>query len=541
MQDQGEESTSQGQEEPSSGGGRPDAAPVASGDPVEVFALHLRTLFASLDISQRQYALRHHYDRGTVSRYFSGQRLPERAFIEQLLDEIGDHLGHPVTAEARQETHRLFLQALSRRSPGQHRIQVLTDELADADRQLVAAQHSEHETREELHTVREQLQAVDRQLQDLLQHPQADRPRDEDALAQARRERERLERERDELRRRVAWLEEELERAVGERMRAAAHYALVERDLTAAEERPALPAPLTAPAPRPDAPSGTAAGGLDPAVAMVPAPAPGPGMLLVVLTVFVVLSALTSVEVLMVHGTQSGPGTTLGLFGGGRSDVGFTLLPQHRYHLDVFEDLVAGIITGAVLALAASPFLALPGNSVSRARITGVDLVVSIVLVLALTAGGTVRLGVLAGLTLTLGPLILLVGLYLFALAFMALIVFGVLMMGGDGISEGFGWVAEPFLRVAQFAAEVATSVAAAIAGRDLGARGGAAVGAVLGLGTGIGVGIASGLGGGSALAIGIGALTGVAGCLCAALGTSTGLPAWTRHVPDRWRARSRT
>ncbi len=97
-------------------------------------ATELRTLFSGLDVSITRYAARVHMDKSVVSRYLSGERIPRWEFVHQLLVEsalVRDRV--PPTQEViahLQSLHRAALEAGG--APG-HLVQLLQEQLAQAD------------------------------------------------------------------------------------------------------------------------------------------------------------------------------------------------------------------------------------------------------------------------------------------------------------------------------------------------------------------------------------------------------------------------
>lgn len=59
----------------------------------------LRSLFVGLRISVRRYAVRTHYDPGTVSRYLNGTAVAPAEFIDRLLTDAAEALGRPVSVQ----------------------------------------------------------------------------------------------------------------------------------------------------------------------------------------------------------------------------------------------------------------------------------------------------------------------------------------------------------------------------------------------------------------------------------------------------------
>lgn len=121
----------------------------------------MRILFHDLEISQARYAARIHRDKGSVSRFFSGERIPPWDFVHGLL--VASTLQHgstPPTTEVVAHFRRLHHAALESGGSPSHRIQLLQDRLADADlrAQRLASRESDLEVA---------LQAAQRRIADL--------------------------------------------------------------------------------------------------------------------------------------------------------------------------------------------------------------------------------------------------------------------------------------------------------------------------------------------------------------------------------------
>ncbi|MFC8131988.1 FxSxx-COOH system tetratricopeptide repeat protein [Streptomyces sp. NPDC057302] len=102
----------------------------------------LRSLFVGLRISVRRYAVRAHYDPGTVSRYLNGTAVAPAEFIERLLTDAAQALGRPVSVQATEQVTVLQRAALKATNKLGYELQVLKDQLLEADRQLQSAEAS---------------------------------------------------------------------------------------------------------------------------------------------------------------------------------------------------------------------------------------------------------------------------------------------------------------------------------------------------------------------------------------------------------------
>ncbi|MFD7235631.1 helix-turn-helix transcriptional regulator [Streptomyces syringium] len=107
-----------------------------------VLAEELRTLFNSLDMSLREFAMRHHMNASTVSRYLSGSRIPPQHFLRRLLGEASMRPGHHVplaTANRLLDVHLAALRArpaLPALPPEADRLDELRQALDDAQDEL---------------------------------------------------------------------------------------------------------------------------------------------------------------------------------------------------------------------------------------------------------------------------------------------------------------------------------------------------------------------------------------------------------------------
>lgn len=137
--------------------------PLSGNKPVPALDLarELRTLLEGLGISQNRYAARVHLDRSAVSRYLSGERIPPWGFVYDLLVESTKHNGGaPPTKVVVGHLKRLHKTALETGGSPTHRVQLLQDELAEADQRAVRALERENRLEGELRDVQHQLAQV---------------------------------------------------------------------------------------------------------------------------------------------------------------------------------------------------------------------------------------------------------------------------------------------------------------------------------------------------------------------------------------------
>ncbi|MFK4066655.1 FxSxx-COOH system tetratricopeptide repeat protein [Streptomyces sp. NPDC029674] len=100
----------------------------------------LRSVFIGLRISVRRYAVRAHYDPGTVSRYLNGTVVAPAEFVEQLLTDAAQALRRSLSVQVTDRVRVLQRTALKATSKMGYELQVLKDQLADADRKLQSAE-----------------------------------------------------------------------------------------------------------------------------------------------------------------------------------------------------------------------------------------------------------------------------------------------------------------------------------------------------------------------------------------------------------------
>ncbi|MEU1086307.1 two-component system response regulator [Streptomyces sp. NPDC005576] len=94
----------------------------------------LRKLFEGLEVSVRRYAARRQRDPGTFSRYLNGTRLPPWAVILDLFTDLAEHRGATVTAATIDFVRDLYGSAVDAGSSPKLAVQIIEQQLADADR-----------------------------------------------------------------------------------------------------------------------------------------------------------------------------------------------------------------------------------------------------------------------------------------------------------------------------------------------------------------------------------------------------------------------
>ncbi|MGD0609139.1 MAG: hypothetical protein ABSA53_36870 [Streptosporangiaceae bacterium] len=103
---------------------------------VQQFVTELRRVFSKLEISLGEYSRRNYRDKSVLSRYLSGNRIPSRELLDELIDEISRTRSIPLSAEAENRLHKFHLEALASRDRRAYQIQVLTDLLENATTEL---------------------------------------------------------------------------------------------------------------------------------------------------------------------------------------------------------------------------------------------------------------------------------------------------------------------------------------------------------------------------------------------------------------------
>ncbi|MEU5537588.1 response regulator [Streptomyces sp. NPDC020362] len=97
-------------------------------------ATALRELFEGLEVSVRRYAARRVRDAGTFSRYLSGTRVPPWEVVMDLFTDVAEHRGMAATPDAIELVRRLHRAAVETSTSPRHAVEVLEQQLAEADR-----------------------------------------------------------------------------------------------------------------------------------------------------------------------------------------------------------------------------------------------------------------------------------------------------------------------------------------------------------------------------------------------------------------------
>ncbi|MBB5122259.1 regulator [Streptomyces eurocidicus] len=208
-------------------------------DSSRALAQALRELFEGMGVSVRRYAARRRRDPGTFSRYLNGTRLPPWQVIMDLFADLAQHRGTAVTAEAIEFVRGLYGSAVDAGSSPKHAVEILEQQLADADRVSRRSSVRGDVLGDALLDRTHRIADLEVRLNQLEADRSAERER-ADKLAAAHPDVSDLLRERDALEAEVSRLGEELREAGEQRAAAEARCDLLERQLEAVE-RPALP------------------------------------------------------------------------------------------------------------------------------------------------------------------------------------------------------------------------------------------------------------------------------------------------------------
>ncbi|MFD4999116.1 response regulator [Streptomyces buecherae] len=207
-------------------------------DECRQFAVMLRELFAGLGISVRRYAARRYRDPGTISRYLSGTRVPPWEFVLDLLTDLAAARSVPTTPDAVELLRERHRAAIHTSGSVGHAVEVLQNQLADADRAARSATLTEDALGRALLERQHRIADLEVRLGQLEAAWAAERARVEtleQELACPDHDREQLLHEQDRLRQEVRRLTDELEEVRRRGMLAEDRCQLLERQLAAVE------------------------------------------------------------------------------------------------------------------------------------------------------------------------------------------------------------------------------------------------------------------------------------------------------------------
>ncbi|MBB1253288.1 response regulator [Streptomyces alkaliterrae] len=206
----------------------------------QALATALRNLFDGLGISVRRYAARRRRDPGALSRYLNGNRVPPWEVVMDLLTDLAEHSGRPVTPELIEHLRGLHNSAVGAGGSPRHAAELLAQQLADADRTSRRSTARGDVLEEALLDRSHRIADLEVRLSQLEGEWAAERVR-ADRLEAEWGDARRLRRERDRLTAEVAQLTADLADAQQCREEAEARCALLERQLEIVERNAANP------------------------------------------------------------------------------------------------------------------------------------------------------------------------------------------------------------------------------------------------------------------------------------------------------------
>ncbi|MFD7812064.1 response regulator [Streptomyces sp. NPDC059785] len=194
----------------------------------------LRELFDGLEVSVRRYAVRRHRDPGTLSRYLNGTRVPPWELVMDLFTDLAEHRGVSATPAAIDLVRGLHHAAVRGGASPRHAVELIEQQLADADRTSRRATAHGDVLGDALLDRRHRIADLEVRLNQLEADWSAERAR-ADALVDAAPDVDQLLRERDGLRAEVRRLSRELGDARRRHEDAEQRCELLERQLEAIE------------------------------------------------------------------------------------------------------------------------------------------------------------------------------------------------------------------------------------------------------------------------------------------------------------------
>ncbi|MFE5511248.1 chromosomal replication initiator protein DnaA [Streptomyces sp. NPDC056529] len=206
-------------------------------DDVRELAGALRGLFGALGISVRRYATRRHRDAGSVSRFLNGTRIPSWEFVNDLINDVAELKGRPPTVETMEYIRGLHRTALEKSGAPQHRVQVLEDQLAEADLRSVRSSVLVKALEQALADAQHRVTGLEVQIRRLHGHQGRDDVRTDKVLQVYEDQVTSLRRERQNLLEQVDALADQLRDAHARRIEAEERCEELERELVAAERQ----------------------------------------------------------------------------------------------------------------------------------------------------------------------------------------------------------------------------------------------------------------------------------------------------------------
>ncbi|KUN09220.1 regulator [Streptomyces yokosukanensis] len=210
-------------------------------------AMALRELFEGLEVSVRRYAARRVRDAGTFSRYLSGTRVPPWEAVMDLFTDVAEHRGMAATPDAIELVRRLHRAAVETSTSPRHAVEVLEQQLAEADRVSRRSTARGDALSDALLDRKHRIADLEVRLNQLEAEWSAERERAQ-RLAAAHSDATELLQERDQLQDEVTRLSSQLHEAQKQRDEAEERCTLLERQLEAVEQvQPVVAVPPAAP------------------------------------------------------------------------------------------------------------------------------------------------------------------------------------------------------------------------------------------------------------------------------------------------------
>ncbi|MEV5886031.1 response regulator [Streptomyces sp. NPDC052020] len=210
-------------------------------------AMALRELFEGLEVSVRRYAARRVRDAGTFSRYLNGTRVPPWEVVMDLFTDVAEHRGMAATPDAIELVRCLHRAAVETSASPRHAVDVLEQQLAEADRVSRRSTARGDALSDALLDRKHRIADLEVRLNQLEAEWSAERERAE-RLAAAHPDVTDLLHERDRLQDEVTHLSAQLREAREQRDEAEQRCSLLERQLEAVEHvRAATAAPPAVP------------------------------------------------------------------------------------------------------------------------------------------------------------------------------------------------------------------------------------------------------------------------------------------------------
>ncbi|MFI9825101.1 hypothetical protein ACIHFC_32285 [Streptomyces sp. NPDC052013] len=200
-----------------------------------VLAKLLRHLLAESGNGVRDFAVKRHYDPSNLTRWLQGERIPDKAIVDALLDAVED--AHPgrVSPEVRSRCYEIHLHALESTHPERYRVQILSDRLEGVLYERENAAATVLQASAGVAELQQRTHELEVRILELEEEGRAQQKRSATALVSLREEQRRSEQECDSLRRRIRVQERELEDARRALERATSECADLEDQLDRAE------------------------------------------------------------------------------------------------------------------------------------------------------------------------------------------------------------------------------------------------------------------------------------------------------------------